>query len=109
MTPTNWQMTPRARRLLAEIDAAERRMDEARGLQWDWVVDAYRKQRCDLECDLDCIRAEAIGAFADAAGQPQSEAWFEAWEEADGEAEPTQSAIATARKLKLGDTLLEAA
>ena len=105
--PTNWQISPQARLILTHIDALEHRMDEAPSLNWEWLVDGAMKQHCDLRCDLDCIRAQAIGDYADAFGQLGSEEHDNAWIEADDEAESIESAIETARKLRLGGTIFQ--
>lgn len=105
--PRTWQVMPRARRILAELDHLERRMDEARGLAWDWIVEAGSKQHCDLRCDLDGLRSQALDDFAESAGPKHSEAWDEAHNEADDEAMSVEDALKQARKLKLGPNLFQ--
>lgn len=109
MTPRDWHESDEAKRLLAEMDAAERQSDRYSGFGWDAVARAFNYQARELEGELDDLRAEAIGQFADAAGPQESNAWYDAWDEADSEAETVDRAAARARREHWGDSILEEA
>lgn len=111
MTPRDWDESDEARRLLAELDAAERWSDRYSGLGWSNVCEALAERCGEIESELDELRDATLRAFADTASDDRdSDAWFEAWDEADCEAVTVKQAAEAARRMRLGDSLmLEAA
>lgn len=110
MSALDWTETPEAKELLAELDAAERSSDCYSGWGWSNVSRSFA-ERCDeIELELNDLRSDAVNALADAASDDRdSDAWLDAWEEADNDAEGVSDACQRARRLHLGDGLMEQA
>lgn len=103
-----WHETPEALRFLAELDAAERSSDAYSGRGWDGVADAFSTQAADAEGELEQLRSDAVNAIADAANPDRdSEAWLDAWTEADDWERSVKDAIKQARRDHAGDALFE--
>jgi len=104
----SWAFGERARQLLAEMDAAERMAD--RWYQWGDVSRAFSNHAADIESELDNLRHDVIEPFANASGFPiYSEEWWEANELAESEAPPVDQVMKDARRLRMGDSILEQA
>lgn len=107
---SDWAESDKAKALLGELDAAERASDCYAGWGWSDVSRSFGARCDEIESELDDLRSEAVNAFADAASEDRaSDAWLDAWEESDNEAESVKDACQRARRLHMGDGLLRLA
>jgi GNAT superfamily N-acetyltransferase len=106
--PNEWHESDKAQQLLRELDAAERMAD--RWYRWSDVSRAFGERAADIESELDNLRQDSIAAFANASGfSIYSEGWWEADDEAEAEAPTVAQVMADARRMRLGDQLLQEA
>lgn len=107
---SDWTETEEARQLLAELDAAERASDLYCGWGWSEVARSFTERAQEIEGELDDLRRAAVNEIANASGFPfDTVAWSDSWDEADDEAESVEAACQRARRLHLGDGLIERA
>jgi hypothetical protein len=106
----DWDRTDEVTQLLAELDASERSSDLYLGWGWGEVARSFAERCEEIEAELDSLRIEAVNAVADATGHSRdADEWIDAWTEADNDLETVERACQRARKLGMGDGLIERA
>lgn len=105
-TPRDWENSERALELLTELDAVERESDFCSGQGWSDAARAHCDRAQEIEFELDQLRSEAVDAYAGTFGERESDPWWDATEEADGEATTVKAACDFARRQHFGDKIL---
>lgn len=110
MNALDWHKAEKAVELLCEMDAAERESDRLYGFGWTNAAHECSERAKEIEDELDDLRRAAVNDFANATGHPEeADEWFDAWQEADNEADDVGSVMQIARRNRWGNRLLERA